>query len=790
MSLTSIGPAFLRMRRLAICGAAAFVGLVVLAGGQGAGLDKQLRIIRDSIRAHPASGEVHIVEMDARSLDRIGTWPWSRRVHAAAIDRLRESKVRSIAFDVDFSSTSNPADDSLLAAALERAGRSVILPTIRQQESAGSSEFIDTIPAKPFADKAFLAAVNVVPDLDGYVRAMLLGLETKGVPRPSLASMVAEGNAEIGRSFEIDYAIQPSTIPRHSFIDLVEGRVPASAIAGKRIVIGATAVEMGDRYAVPGHGVIPGVVIQALAAETLMAGPVPAHAGAIWPLFLALLTAFLAARLRAGPVRMAVFAAGTIFLLALPLVAEASWALTVPIAPALAALAVAMLVSGASAALDRYLKSALADPATGLPNLPALEARAAGRKGLNVVVARIDRFAAISSGLGPAATATLVQRIAERLRFSHEEHEIYRVDAASLAWIEPSRESDGLEARFDSIAALMRAPVECGRLIDVAVNFGVASGEGGNVRQLVADAGVAAAAAAQRGARWRRFIEADSAEIDWQLALLGELDRAMAQGQIWNAYQPQLDIGTGAITGAEALVRWTHPQRGPIGPDSFIPVIEQAGRIRDLTAFVLEQALEDSIFWAEQGHDLKVSVNVSASLLADHEFIERVAAILQRHPLASGKVIIEVTESAAMDSPERAIAALESWRSLGVGISIDDYGTGQSSLGYLQKLPATELKIDKSFVRTIVTDSRNAIMVRSTVGLAHELGMKTVAEGIEDEECLAMLAAMGCDTGQGYHIGKPMPAEELLAFVETRSAPLDEAELLDTPNPEADLRAA
>lgn len=770
MSLTSIGPAFLRWRRLAICGTAAALGLVLLVGGQGAGLDKQLRILRDSVRAHPASGEVHIVEVDARSMDRIGTWPWPRGMHAAAIDRLHGAGVRSIAFDVDFSGTSNPAEDGKLARALESAGRSVILPTIRQQESIGSSNYIDTVPAKPFSDKGFLAAVNVVPDEDGYVRAMLLGLETKGVPRPSLASMVAEGNAEIGRSFDIDYSIRPDTIPRHSFIDLVEGRVPASALAGKRVIVGATAVEMGDRYAVPGHGVIPGVVIQALAAETLMAGPVPAHAGAVWPLLLAMLVIFLAARLRPGPFRIAAFAVGTVLVLALPLVTESSLALTVRIAPALAALAAAMLVSGAAALLDRYLQSALADPATGLPNLPALEAKAAGRKGLNLVVARIDRFASISSGLGPAATAALVQRIAERLRFAHEEHEIFLVDAASLAWFESREEEAGLESRFDAIAALMRSPVECGRLIDVALNFGVASGEGGNVRQLVSDAGAAAASAAQRGARWRRFIEADSAEIDWQLALLGELDGAMAHGQIWNAYQPKLDMKTGAIVGAETLVRWTHPERGPIGPDSFIPVIEQAGRIRDLTAYVLEQALEDAAHWNGKGHGLGVAVNVSATLLADHEFIETVGAILQRHPLPNGQVTIEVTESAAMDSPERAIAALESWRSLGVAISIDDYGTGQSSLNYLQKLPATELKIDKSFVQTIVTDSRNAIMVRSTVALAHELGMKTVAEGIEDEACLAALAEMGCDTAQGYHIGKPMPSDELLAFVEARNS--------------------
>jgi EAL domain-containing protein (putative c-di-GMP-specific phosphodiesterase class I) len=249
---------------------------------------------------------------------------------------------------------------------------------------------------------------------------------------------------------------------------------------------------------------------------------------------------------------------------------------------------------------------------------------------------------------------------------------------------------------------------------------------------------------------------------------MGELDHAMATAQIWNAYQPKLDIATGRVIGAEALVRWLHPERGPIEPDGFIPLIEEHGRARDLTAYVLEQAIEDALHWEQAGYPIGVAVNVSATLLADHEFIETVGQILQGSQLPTDQVTIEVTESAAMDSPERAIAALESWRGHGVNISIDDYGTGQSSLGYLQKLPATELKIDKSFVQTIGSEPRNAIMVRSTIALAHELGMKVVAEGIEDEECLRLLFEMGCDTAQGYLIGRPMTADAITDFLSER----------------------
>jgi EAL domain-containing protein (putative c-di-GMP-specific phosphodiesterase class I)/CHASE2 domain-containing sensor protein len=769
IGLDTIAPAFLRWRRLAIVAGAALVGFALLASGQGVGLDRALQLVRDDIRSHSAGGAIAIVEIDEKSLARIDTWPWPRSVHAAIIDRLREGGARSIAFDVDFSAKSTAADDGKLAAALTRAGGSVSLPTFRQDAGgADLHHYIDSRPIPALRDKAFLSAVTVVPDPDGTIRRMPLGIVTFGTPRPSLSALVAEKSAEIDRFFPVDYSIEPATIPRFSAVDLIAGKVPAARIAGRRFLIGTTAVEMGDRYTIPRSGVVPGVVVQALAAETLLEGPIPGTIGGFGPLVLALLVVVAAVRAKARRLRLFLFGAGAMAVLALPLASESLFALTVVIAPALTAVASAILLAGAGLAFERYLDKALTDDSTGLPNLGALEAAAARRPVASVVVARIDRFAAIAAALGPAAAAILVQRVAERLRFAEGGREIYHVEAASLAWIEHRGDEDGLEHRFDGLAALMRAPVECGRPVDVVLAFGIAADARAGARQLVANAGLAASQAAQAGARWRRFALADGAAVDWQIALLGELDGAMANGQIWNSYQPKLDLATGLVTGVETLVRWAHPTRGPIGPDSFIPVIEEAGRIRDLTAFVLHQALDDALAWDQAGFPLGVAVNVSATLLADHEFIEAIAGILGGHGFPSSRVTIEVTESAAMASPARAIAALESWRALGLSISIDDYGTGQSSLNYLQKLPATELKIDKSFVRSIVTDTRNAIMVRSTVELAHQLGMTTVAEGIEDEACMALLAEIGCDTGQGYHIGRPMAASELAAFLAER----------------------
>lgn len=755
----------LQRRHAIVVALSALVGLCVLSSEGSVAVDRLLRDARDAVRAHPASGEVHIVEIDSRSLQSISQWPWPRRNHARLVDRLHEARTRSVAFDVDFSAHSNPADDAAFAAALERAGGGIILASLRQHAGAGSAEIIENTPIERLRDNAFTASVNIIADRDGQVRTMLTGLAIDGAPRPALAALLAESRAEIGRVFRIDTSIRPETIPRHSFVDIVEGRVPAAELAGKRILVGATAIEMGDRYAVPRHGVIPGVVIQALAAETLLAGPVPRDLAGGWAL--ALTMALVAVTIRPGrrAIRIAGFAGGAIVILALPLAAEQWFAASFAIAPALLALASAGLLALGFHGAGQYHRRALTDRATGLPNRAALEAEA---EGAPVVVARIERFDAIAAGLGPAATATLLLRVADRLGF--EGGIVHRLDEASLGWIEPAGIESGLPDRLEALAALMRAPVDCGRLVDVTLSFGIADPVAEGMRQQIANAALAAARAAREGARWARFAEGESEETDWHLSLLGELDAAMAAGHVWNAYQPKLDLHAGRIVAVEALVRWDHAERGRIAPDAFIPLVEDHGRIGALTRYVFTGALRDAALWHRAGHPLGVAVNVSAALLLDDAFVAELADLVAGAQIPPGAITIEVTETAAMNQPEQAIAALERWRALGVNISIDDYGTGQSSLGYLQKLPASELKIDMSFVRTLVEDQRNAIMVRSTIAMAHELGLKVVAEGIEDAECLALLKTMGCDNAQGWHIGKPMPAPELLAFVSGEQA--------------------
>ncbi len=237
-----------------------------------------------------------------------------------------------------------------------------------------------------------------------------------------------------------------------------------------------------------------------------------------------------------------------------------------------------------------------------------------------------------------------------------------------------------------------------------------------------------------------------------------ELDEALESGAIWVAYQPKYRFADQTIAGAECLVRWNSPTMGTIGPDHFIPVLESKGRMQELTMFVLGDALRRLGEAESGGRKLNLAVNVSAQLLADAQFVEAVTGLLETHYRQSANVLtIEITESAPLADSTTAKHALNRLREAGARISIDDYGTGQATLTYLQGFPANEVKLDQSFVKNFTSSISDEIMVRSTIEMAHALGFEIVAEGIEDAGILEALAALCCDYGQGWHIGKPVP---------------------------------
>lgn len=263
-----------------------------------------------------------------------------------------------------------------------------------------------------------------------------------------------------------------------------------------------------------------------------------------------------------------------------------------------------------------------------------------------------------------------------------------------------------------------------------------------------------------------RTVTLDLSSTDMALdraALIRELPRAIATGQLFLQYQPKVNVRREAVTGAEALVRWKHPVRGLILPGDFISAAEEGGEIAGLTLWTLRQVIADQRVMAAHGHDMPVFINISGVLLADAAFVAEACRIIKE---TGAKIGFEITETAVIRDPDSAIRHLQSFSEIGIPLAIDDYGAGLSSLAYLKQLPATELKIDKMFVMQLTSSNRDPLIVRSTIDLAHALEMEVTAEGVETPAALALLSVMGCDMVQGFLISRPVGLDAFIRFVD------------------------
>jgi EAL domain-containing protein (putative c-di-GMP-specific phosphodiesterase class I) len=255
-----------------------------------------------------------------------------------------------------------------------------------------------------------------------------------------------------------------------------------------------------------------------------------------------------------------------------------------------------------------------------------------------------------------------------------------------------------------------------------------------------------------------------------RLALIGELRRAMDETELVLYYQPKVDLATGRAKGVEALARWHHPERGLLSPDEFIPLAERSNLLRPMTLFLLDTALKQCNAWRMKGMDVSVAVNLSMQNMLDLRLPNDLARLLTSWRLPPGSLELEITESTIMGDHRRATTILTRLNNMGVKLTIDDFGTGYSSLAYLQQLPVGSVKIDKSFVMSMSEDPGNAMIVKSTIDLGHNLGLEVVAEGVEDHSVYNQLAALGCDYAQGYFLSRPLSPEKMTVWLEVFSA--------------------
>jgi diguanylate cyclase (GGDEF)-like protein len=435
--------------------------------------------------------------------------------------------------------------------------------------------------------------------------------------------------------------------------------------------------------------------------------------------------------------------------------------------------------------VHRLRHDAMHDPLTGLPNRSMFnraladsvaDVRARRSAGMTVMILDLVGFKQVNDTLGHQMGDHLLREVSVRLAASLAENGVAaRLGGDEFAVLLPDISDPQVAISLGhDLRLTLEHPVRIdGVDVEVGVSIGIcqAPQHGLDGLDLIRRADAAMYEAKHTGTGLQLYESGlDSAADPGRLALVGELRHGIGAGELELHLQPQARLATGRIVGAEALVRWRHPRRGLLFPDEFIPVAERSGLIRPLTREVLEQSLAICGQWWRSARELCVAVNLSARSIIDAELIETVQRLLDQHGLPPRALCLEITESSIISDPDRTIAVLQRLHDLGVRLSIDDFGTGYTSLSYLRRLPVQEVKVDKSFVMTMRQEGDDAAIVRSIIDLAGNLGLEVVAEGVEDEQTMADLAAMGCDLVQGYHLARPMPAADLIGWVNARQS--------------------
>ena len=717
-----------------------------------------LRIARNSFHEHSASGDVVVITVDEAALRQVGNWPWPRRYDGQMVDRLMAAGAKRVFFDINFSFPTNPADDGAFGDAIKRSGRVSLF--VRSKSGAdGSTRPVVDRPLPVLREHAKLALGTVRYNYQNAAWDLPYSVMLDGKKVPSFAAAIADADAPAGTTFPVDYSIKVSTIPTYSAGDLMAGRIPRSKLAGKDVLIGLGSDVLNDVFFIPGYGRGYGVYIQTLGAETLKNGK-PVDLGWTPAFLLAIAAAALAISRKRSGERGLILAGSIVATFVVPGFLEARM-IFADVAPGLFIL----LTMAVGLGWKRYRTRGFVNPISNLPNLNALRAHRGSRREA-LVAARLMNFEEIVATLPRDSERELVEQIVARLKVGSPGRVLYQGDAGIFAWFEDSGQPFG--NHLEALYALFRNPARvAGLSVDLNISFGVEVGSGRSIQNRLASALLAADEAAHDGLKWKYHDPESLENASWKLSMLSQLDDAIDRGEVWVAYQPKLDLATKQIVGAEALARWTHPEKGPIAASEFVAAAEQHNRIGKLTDFVLEKAVTAAAQINKRGVDFDMAVNLSARLLTDKGFTLRLSALLARHSLPARHLTLELTETAALAGSGEGLEMISRLRDLGVNIAIDDYGTGLSTLDYLKRIPANEIKIDQSFVKGMADNRSDRLMVQSTIGLAHSLGRRVVAEGVEHRDILDLLIEMGCDIAQGFAVGRPMSIDSLTKRLST-----------------------
>ncbi|MBA4043232.1 MAG: hypothetical protein C0471_02245 [Erythrobacter sp.] len=709
------------------------------------------RAVRAEVRSRTAPQDIALITVDDKTYRALNRDLPSRFEESRLIETLVDAGVDRITFDRAHSSVETPQANAVFVETLARHKGKVWLG-IAPQHEVGFQVVEEIKPRDEFLTHSNLAAMNGLGSPFGLSVTFPTSVELGGKTHPSLSAALAEYDGPF-RQYRPDYAFDPSTIPTFSYIDILEGRVPASELAGKNVIVGESYYESSDYFLMPlKSGRFAGAYFHIMGAHTLRRG-VPLDLQ--WYPGMLIVGAALVLHVvgRRKSVRPLVVVGVSI--LVLPFVLDES-GVNIDVMSAVLA-----LIAGAigfqrinrkyfSAEFDAMTTSAISS------DRPS-EAR-------DVYALKIANLAEMSEDWTAREIGEFVNTLIAYVKGPGEVDDVV-FERDILVWLAPRMATIDLERHADGLAMMLKTAISHDmQSSNGAPALGIDTNYDLPVGLRIKRAMQAADEAVTRGAR---FIINDAAHLEARnnrLELTRVLERGLRERSIGVAYQPKVDLATGRIVGAETLIRWRPDGREFVNPQDLVLAAEAGDRINELTIVVMEAALADGKKAIALDPRFQLAVNMSAKSLSDTHLLFDIMTMLGRYAFPPENLTLELTETAKLED-HRIAAQITALKQRGIGLSIDDFGTGQSNLEYIEKLPSTELKIDKRFVQNMTTSEESMAVVRATIEIAHSLGKVVVAEGVEEAPVAAALRAMGCDQAQGYLFAPAIAMPDLLVMM-------------------------
>lgn len=756
--------AFWKRPRVRIIFWAAFTGILMGVSGLGKPLEDSMRNFRWWSALHSSNQQIVVVEQDDRTLDELGALDVSHADDANAINRLFAAGADKVYFARSFSKRGSAVDDAKFIASLKAHAGKVFLGAT-PGEVLDRGNYASALPLKEY--RQYAAPVSILVRHRPLNLNILLPYSSDSpVGRiPSLSAHLAGVTNNTDETYYPDFSIAVTSIPTVSYIDVLRNTFDPAKVRGKSVIIAPAAVSLNDVHRIPGQNIGgPGGMFHALGGETLRHST-PRDYGWFTPFLLVIVV--VATGLGRGRALDVYRFTGLVAVLGAVPFLLSQFGIQVDIIPALS---VALVAVVRMRNLDRVEEAGETNTGSGLPSVQALR-NSADLSSRVLVALKIRNYGAIIGSFSEHVEAQLAREIVRRVRISDEGVQIYH-EGGMFVWLSSIRSTFDLFENLEGLHRIVQNGIQVGGVdIDLSFNCGIDSEFDRALSARVASA-MQAAEEAVRNDELVYQHDARKHEAQWEISLLTSLDRAIDNGEVWVAYQPKLELRSNRICGAEALVRWTHPERGPIGPDKFIRIAEEFHRIERITRFVINDAVRAAVDLERHGYEITMSVNISAQLLRNPGLPGMISEILASHGLSPNRLILEITETDRLDRSSRTFQMLQRLVQSGLRLSIDDFGTGNATIDYLRYLPASEVKIDKTFVSSMEGNKADLLLVQSIIEMAHSLDRVVVAEGVETATGQEILAGLNCDIVQGYHVSRPVPFRDFLDFVSRRRARL------------------